>query len=881
MEAIEPAATTAASLLARGSLASGQYWPVPGLRALVDEMVPQHADLQDALELARAGPEDAQRVGALAQALAALGEEDLDFGRDLVALVANARQAPGVGGLVTQVYGHAQVGTLVTIGQAGDLHFHLPPAPAVTVLDRLRRGRPGVSVANLPPRNPSFTGREELLDQLHASLHPGQAAAVVQALALHGLGGVGKTQLAVEYAHRHLGDYGLIWWVAAEQPVAVPGQLVALARRLGIPEAAQEAETIRALCDELRQLDRWLLIFDNADDPRDLRPYWPPSNGQILVTSRNPAWASLASTLHVDVLPRGEAILFLRRRLGVDANEVEALAEALGDLPLALEQAAAYVEQTQIQLTEYLERFYARRQRLLDRGAPLTHNGTVNATVQLAADRVANASQAGIELLRLCAFMAPDAIPLDLLAEAPQVLPSALASAARDWGDLDDAVAALVRYSLVDREPAGLHVHRLVQAVVEDTIATDSTERDIWVDRVIRLLGAGWPDSSYYEQSVWPRCAQLLPHVVQAARHAGQVRVALEPTAKLLTEASYYARHLYQFQTAEDFNKQALAIRQATPTEDPNVGRNLANQGNILRGQGRFADARGLFERALEIHQAAFGPQHPEVARYHSYLGSVLRELGDLPAARTELERALEVHQAEPGPEQARDRVYLGLVLHDLGDLTRARAQLEHALAIDQAVQKKEEHQDVARDRTFLGLVLRDLCDLTAAREQCEHALAIDDAIFGSEHPPVARDRANLGLVLLDLGDLGGALAELQRALTIYETHLGPDHPDVATSLDNLGLVLQAQGDLDHARTHHERALAIREARQGPDHPLTATSLHNLATVLRAQGHLDAARSLFERALAVREARLGADHRDTARSRESLAAVVAALDQQQ
>ena len=182
------------------------------------------------------------------------------------------------------------------------------------------------------PATPNFTGRADLLDQLHQRLSPGQAAAVVQtrAQALHGLGGVGKTQLAIEYAHRHAGDYDLIWWVAAEQPAAIPGQLVVLARRLGLPEHAEHAETVQALWDALGQRERWLLIFDNAEHPTELRPWWPPGSGRVLVTSRSPTWAGLATTVPLDVLPRAEAVVFLQHRFGHDDPAFDRLAAALG-----------------------------------------------------------------------------------------------------------------------------------------------------------------------------------------------------------------------------------------------------------------------------------------------------------------------------------------------------------------------------------------------------------------------------------------------------------------------------------------------------------------------------------------------------------------------
>jgi tetratricopeptide (TPR) repeat protein len=884
----EPNALAAASLLAAGTVdeqggqTGASAWAG---RAQLTKLVRQAVtdrDLAAVLEDVTAKPQDHEAVSALAQALAVIATQDRGLRKVLARLVDQAEHDPVIGGLATTIAGHARVGKLVTIGHASAVHVHLPPPPPQSLLNQLHRTTTtGPVVANLPPRNPNFAGRAELLDQLHQRLGPGQSAAVVQAQALHGLGGVGKTELALEYAYTHLEDYDLVWWVGAEQAAAVPGQLIVLARRLGLSEHDEQVQTIGALWDALRQRDRWLLVFDNAEDPADLRPWWPPGSGRVLVTSRTPTWAGLAAAIAVDVLPRAEAVAFLQRRLKSDDLALVELAETLGDLPLALEQAAAYIEQTQMPLHEYLQAFRTHRQKLLDQGAPLAHDGTVNATVQLAADRVAHASQPGIELLRLCAFLAPDAIPLDLLTEDPEVLPPALASAATDWLDLQEAIRTLRHYSLADREPAGLRVHRLVQAVVEDSL---SLERAIWVERVIRLLVAGWPARSYYDAPTWPRCAQLLPHVVRAAEHSKQMQVALESTAELLTEASYYARRRADYRAAVDLNGQALAIREAGPApEDAQVGRNLANQGNALREQGRFAEARGLIERGLAIHQAALGPQHSETARDHSYLGSVLRDLGEFPTARAELERALAIHQATLGPQDpyvARDRANLGLVLHDLGDLTRARAEFERALEVDEAVYGAK-HPEVARDCTFLGLVLLDLGDLAAAREQCQRALAIDEAALEPTHPHVARNHANLGLVLLDLGDLTEARAEFERALVIREAHRGPDHPDTAASLDNLGLVLQAQGDLQTARSLQERALSIREARLGPEHPLTAQSLSNLALVLRDQGYLDQARPLHERALAIREARLGADHPATVRSRRDLAEVVAELEKQQ
>jgi NB-ARC domain len=382
---MEPAALAAASLLAastvdaQGGQAGTSVWAGQAQLAGLVRQAVTGRDLAVVLDDVDARPQDPVAVGALAQILAALAAQDRGFRGELARLVGQAEHDPALGQLATTIAGHARVGKLVTIGRAGQVHVHLPPPPAATVLDQLPPTRAGPLVANLPPRNPNFTGRADLLDQLHQRLHPGQPAAVVQvqAQALHGLGGVGKTQLALEYAHRHAGDYDLIWWVTAEPAAAIPGQLVALARRLGLPEQLEQAETVSVLWDALRQRDRWLLIFDNAEDPADLRPWWPPDSGRVLVTSRYSSWAGPASTLAIDVLPRTEAVAFLQHRLGRDDPDFNRLAEALGDLPLALEQAAAYLEETATTSADYPVLLATHARRLFALGRPTTTEQTI------------------------------------------------------------------------------------------------------------------------------------------------------------------------------------------------------------------------------------------------------------------------------------------------------------------------------------------------------------------------------------------------------------------------------------------------------------------------------------------------------------------------
>ena len=489
----------------------------------------------------------------------------------------------------------------------------------------------------IPPPVRSFTGRDDQLAALRTQLTDHGTATLVPTTALTGMGGIGKTQLALAYAQRYRGDYTIGWWIPSETQL---GMLTALAELgaavLGLPEQLPPAKLGARTRDALGDRSGWLLIFDNAPNPAAIAEYLPGAGrGHVLVTSRDSAWHGVADSVPVDLLSAEDAVELLVRRTG-DRNRQAAarLAETLGRLPLALEQAAAYASSQRLSLANYLELFEERRAELLTLGRPLAYQGTVDATFTLAQERLQVTNSAAVVLLELCALLAPDEIPLSLLLSDSTLLPGPLVSAAADPLGQGELAGVLYQQGLLTRDTDDTaRMHRLVQAV---TVAhLPDTDRRQRIAEAVGLLDRLLPDAAW-EPDRWPRYAQLLAHLRALLDHARAARLSSPAMASLLRRAGSYlwARSL-DIRLAVDMHEQALAMTQRLYQGDHrDVATDLSNLAVDLAALGEHERARELDEQALAMRQRLYPADHPDMA-------PILSDLAGDPAALRERERAL------------------------------------------------------------------------------------------------------------------------------------------------------------------------------------------------------------------------------------------------
>jgi effector-associated domain 2 (EAD2)-containing protein/tetratricopeptide repeat protein/NB-ARC domain-containing protein len=787
---------------------------------------------------------------------------------------------------------------------------------------RLQDHRPRVW-GDVPQRNQEFTGREDLLSRLHDELTVAGRTAVLSK-PIHGMGGVGKSQLAIEYVHRHSHEYDLVWWIPSELPGQIETSLTNLAQSLNLDVSPEANSAVRAVKEALSTGAAghrdWLLVFDNAEDPADVLPFFPTGgSGRIIITSRNSEWGRRSLPIEVDTFTRGESVQFLtKRNPDLDAQDADRLAEALGDLPLAIEQAAAWQRTTLMPVQEYLKLLEDKRLELLEQEPPPDYRATVRAAWKLSLDKLRIVNPGALQLLQVCSYFAPEPISRKLFAGS-KIAPE-LDATLGDTFRLSRAIRDIQRYALakIDHRNDTLQIHRLIRLVLDDSM--DDGQRELMRRGAHTLLANNKPNRPGSRDD-WPRYAALRPHV-EASRavesqdpdvqdlvfgmaqylyywgdHQGSERLAYEALEYRRVDRGLNDPHTLRlakwvgwmyfvngkFKLARELNQETLTrYRDTFGEEDDGTLDAMWTVVADLRVAGKFAAALELDQRALALGLRVLGDDDPAyLAGAHS-VGVSLRFLGRFSEA-LELDSATWQARANllgsDDPQTMNTRNGMLIDLREAGRYLEARWLQEDLYAESLSIFGKDAPTTLLVART-LAVMRRRAGDHGKALKFNQETLDRYRDRYGDDYPATIATALNLAIDFRHARDLPASRALSEDTVERYRRSFGPRHAFTMSARINLAIVLRHQGYVGAAFEHNNECRQILTEELGADHPLTLTCLTNLASTLSDRGEAAAAYELDIDALARSERTLGAEHPSTLAASVNVALDLAALNRQ-
>ncbi|MEV0220151.1 FxSxx-COOH system tetratricopeptide repeat protein [Streptomyces sp. NPDC050704] len=729
---------------------------------------------------------------------------------------------------------------------------------------RFPSGIPQVS-GGVPRPNARFTGREQLLSDTYEQLLGGGA------VTLCGMSGVGKTQLAAEYAHRFGSEYDLVWWVNAGNRTSFRRELAELAPALGLSTGAEYGERLRAVRDALRRGDpyaHWLLILDGADEPGQIQDLVPTGPGHILITSRNSEWAEHNSALEVPVYDRPESVAFIRRRAPrLTETEADRLAEALEDLPLLLDQTAGWLNDSDVSIGEYLELLNADVEQsavTVSADFPLTFRTAWSVLL----DSLRESAPESVELLRLCTFFAPGLVPVRLLRQTPvDGLPEHLAGLLGDQERWDRAIGQLRRSSVVRLEyerdePSGafLYVHRMVHQTVRNDMSDE--DRREYAGVVRRALAAADPGRPA-DTDMWPRYAEIVPHL----EYADVPRDTVPAIQELVLNCLRYMYLSGEYGAGVRLAEQAVPAWQERPGTSETVLWELGHHyANLLRACGEYRHSETVSRAAVEQYRAAAGtPGHGHLRSVGS-LAADLRALARYDEALSLSREVVEGYEQLLGEVAGADRHTLLAARNNLAVSLRLLGRYRQALDIDE--------RTLADRRRFLGADdvwtldsqiscatdLRLLGRYSEAVSLQERSVHQHREVTGANHQQTLRAEHNLALCRHRVGDRDAAGPLLAGVLQRCERVLGETDPLTLILATSQSCFAREYGSIDEARRISESVVARYEDLLGPPHPYAAGARANHALILRSVGEREAAYGLAESSLAGMASAVGGDH---------------------
>lgn len=721
-----------------------------------------------------------------------------------------------------------------------------------------------------------FKGRSSEIEQLRArfSQTENPRKPSVSGIVIYGLGGVGKTRLAVEYCWQFADSYTAILFIASPSQDDLLRNLAALVAPsildLADPNASEEEASVAAVINWLNRNQGWLLIIDGVDTESAavaVEAFLAKLvHGNVLVTSRLVRWGTEIEQFSLDTISTSESAQFLLERTDRNRPKEEEdpsvaieIANALGGLPLGIEQAGAYISQRRISLRQYIERW-----RSFESDVRRWHDPrTMKYPSSLAIAWQATINQLGaseLNLLNLLSWLAPDPIP-DWLLQSKAL--GRAWQASRDlWSEIEfdndstpsESIAVLSDYSMLrwDSLSRSVSMHLLVQEVVRANCPIP--KRREWIRLCADVLLSVSPATVENVEDI-RRWDELRPHMQACIQFAIAEGIDVPTTVLLSRLAKLWARKTL-YSKAEQLFIESLSIneqrRGATPAE---LSADLNNLASLFLVTNRISEAEPLWRRALEIDTEVLGDAHPVVANHLNNLALLLIRKNNLQEAEKLLRRALEIDTRAYGEQHtnvSRDLSNLASLLESLGRLEDAEDRMRQSLAIEEA-NFGQYAQGLATSLNNLAQLLSQTGRLKEAESMMRRALSLDEQMYGPDHPNVAVNLNNLGQLLLATSRLGEAEALLRRSLEIYEVAMGPTHPYVSTALTNLAHLLATAERFVEAEPLMRHALAMTQIAYGEDHPAVATVLNNLASIFIQTDRKHEAEPLLRRALTIDE----------------------------
>lgn len=788
-------------------------------------------------------------------------------------------------------------------------------------------------------RNYFFTGRDVNLCSLHENFHRSGDDAEARVQVICGAGGMGKTQLALEYAYRVRDEYTSVFWLRTETPETLLADLIALMNFFDLPQkqGCEHNQILSAVKHWLNQQSNWLLVLDNVEDFELVRELLPTSSvNHVLITTRQQGAFASEHRLNLQAWSAEDGTLFLLRRArllskaalleaATDEQRMQATAiyEKLGGLPLAMDQAGAYLEETGCTLIGYQQRLQDRQELLLSRRGTesFAHPDPVTTTILLAVERVEREFPAAAELLRLLAFLASDAIPEELfVGQNAETLGEVLYSSTTNPFEMDTIYSTFNATSLVELnvQTRLLTIHRLVQAVILSHMDKETQQQ--WACRALQAVNQVFPSIDNESCSAaWSKADQLLPHALLMLTWAdrilsAEVQAVIAPViSSLLLKVSVYLVTRGYYQKAQPLLERCISLlEQTVGAMHPSVAMPLTQLGRLFRIQGQYASAEALLQRSLSIYEQASLSLSPAPLTVLGNLAMLALERGQYEQAELFMKRLISIEEQLQGVEERVPSLEdLATIYSRQGRYEEAKALLLHTVRLyeqtfgsehpnllavlnnlanfyteqglyaeaqplyQRALHVLEHSQGV--DNARVATVLCNLGEVSRKQEHYEeseshymHALSLWEQTVGSGHLRTAYAFHGLAMLRMAQGQYKEAEQFFRETIRIREHAYDEVNADMAEVFHDLACLYSKQGKDDAALPLFERGLQIREQVLGPMHPVVATSLYHLGHLYARQGRTEKARSCFQRVLALREQVLGKRHPETLLIRSDL-----------